>query len=161
MNSGSSESNLYRFHKDRTIRMAYKNYIRHMPACLECGDQIRYGRADKKFCCEECRTRHNNRQAKEGRSLRRKVLGQLDRNYKILESVLSSGRTAADMMDLLAMGFSPAHVTSCRRTRTRVEYTCFDIKYIMTPDRLSSISKIQNVSVPLQVGTEMKSNNKI
>ena len=138
-------------------RMAdYKSYIRHMPVCLECGDKIRYGRTDKKFCCEECRSKHYNRQAKGSRAFRGKVLRQLNANYEILESLLKSGVTAADMTDLLSLGFSPAIVTSVKRTRTRVEYTCFDIKYIMTPSRLSSISKIQNVSVPLQVGTEMK-----
>ena len=134
----------------------YKSYIRHMPVCLECGDRIRYGRTDKKFCCEECKSRHYNRQAKDSRAFRRKVLRQLDANYEILDALLKSGATAADITDLLSLGFSPAIVTSFKRTRTRVEYTCFDIKYIMTPSRLSSISKIQNVSVPLQVGTEMK-----
>ena len=135
--------------------MDYKSYIRHMPVCLECGDRIRYGRTDKKFCCDECKTRHYNRQTKNARSFRRKILTQLDRNYRILDSILRSGMTSADITDLLSMGFSPAMVTSCKCLRARIEYTCFDIKYIMTPSRLYSISKIQNVSVPLQVGTEM------
>ena len=133
----------------------YKNYIRHMPVCLECGDRIRYGRTDKKFCCDECKAKHYNRQAKDGRAFRRKVLRQLDRNYSILDSLLCSGMNAADITDLISMGFSPGFVTSCKRMRSRMEYTCFDIKYVMTPSRLSSISKIQNVSVPLQVGTEI------
>lgn len=140
--------------------MDYKSHVRHMPVCLECGDRIRYGRTDKKFCCEECRTRHNNRQAKGSRTFRRKVLKQLDHNYEILESVMNHGLTSADMTDLMSMGFSPALVTSCRRLRSRMEYACFDIKYIMTPGGLSSISKIQNVSVPLQVGTEINNQNK-
>ena len=135
--------------------MEYKSHIRHMPVCLECGDRIRYGRSDKKFCCDECKTRHYNRQAKGSRAFRRKVLRQLDRNYEILEALVRSGVTAADMTDLMSMGFLPALATSFKRTRTRMEYACFDIKYIMTPSRLSSITKIQNVSVPLQVGTEM------
>lgn len=136
--------------------MDYKSYTRHMPVCLECGDKIRYGRTDKKFCCEECKNKHYNRLAKDSRKLRRKVLRQLDRNYEILESFLHSGMTSADLTDIMSMGFSPGIVTSCKRMRSRIEYTCFDIKYIMTPSRLSSISKIQNVSVSLQVGTEMK-----
>lgn len=140
--------------------MDYKSHVRHMPVCLECGDRIRYGRTDKKFCCEECRTRHNNRQAKGSRTFRRKVLKQLDRNYEILESLLNHGLTSADMTDLMSMGFSSGLVTSCRRLRSRMEYTCFDIKYIMTPGGLSSISKIQNVSVPLQVGTGINNLNK-
>ena len=134
----------------------YKSYVRHMPVCLECGDKIRYGRTDKKFCCEECRSKHYNRQARDSRTFRRKVLRQLDVNYEILEALVKSDASSVDMTDLLSLGFSPAIVTSFKRTRTRVECTCFDIKYIMTPNRLSSISKIQNVSVPLQVGTEMK-----
>ena len=133
----------------------YKSYIRHMPVCLECGDRIKYGRADKKFCCEECRTRHHNKQVKDGRAFRRKVLRQLDRNYSILDSLLNAGMTSADIMDLIAMGFAPGFVTSCKRMRSRMEYTCFDIKYVMTPSRISSMTKIQNVSVPLQVGTEI------
>jgi predicted RNA-binding Zn-ribbon protein involved in translation (DUF1610 family) len=135
--------------------MDYKNYVRHMPVCLECGDRIRYGRTDKKFCCPECKTIYYNRQTKDGKAFRRKILRQLDRNYGILESLVRSGITSADMTDLIAMGFAPGFVTSCKRLRSRMEYTCFDIKYIMTPSRLSSISKIQNVSVPLQVGTEI------
>ena len=140
--------------------MDYKSHVRHMPVCLECGDRVRYGRTDKKFCCEECRTRHNNRLAKGSRAFRRKVLKQLDHNYEILASILDYGMTSADMTDLMSMGFSPGLVTSCRRMRSRMEYTCFDIKYIMTPGGLSSISKIQNVSVPLQVGTEINNLNK-
>ena len=135
--------------------MTYKNYIRHMPVCLECGDKIRYGRTDKKFCCEECKNRHYNRQAKDGRTFRRKILGQLNRNYEILDSLLRAGLTCADMTDLISAGFLPGIMTSCRRMRTRIEYSCFDIKYIMTPSRLSSISKIQNVSLPLQAGLEI------
>ena len=133
----------------------YKSYIRHMPVCLECGDRIKYGRTDKKFCCEECKTRHYNKKVKDGRAFRRKVLRQLDRNYAILDSLLHAGMTSADIMDLISMGFAPGFVTSCKRLRSRMEYTCFDIKYVMTPSRISSISKIQNVSVPLQVSTEI------
>lgn len=135
--------------------MTYRNHIRHMPVCLECGDKIRYGRTDKKFCCEECKNRHYNRQVKDSRSFRRKILGQLDRNYEILDSIIRMGVTSADMTDLTSAGFLPGIMTSCLRTRTRVECACFDIKYIMTPGRLSSISKIQNVSLPLRVGMEM------
>ena len=134
--------------------MTYKSYIRHMPVCLECGDKIRYGRTDKKFCCEECKNRHYNRLVKDSRAFRRKILGHIDRNYEILDSLLRSGVTSADLTDLTSAGFLPGIMTSCLRTRTRVECACFDIKYIITPGRLSSISKIQNVSLPLQAGIE-------
>ena len=137
-------------------RMKYKIVERRIQVCLECGVKIRYGRTDKKFCCDDCRTRHHNRGVREGRSFRRKVLRMLDDNYRILQSLLSSDVTSIEISDIMSMGFSPHMVTSCRRLRSHSEYSCFDIKYIMTPSRISCISKIQNVSVPLHAGTETK-----
>ena len=129
--------------------MDYK-IVRNIPVCLECGDKIRYGRTDKKFCCEDCRNRHHNRMASEGRAFKRKVLAVLDQNYSILESVTLSGESSIDVMDALALGFAANVMTSCRVSRRHTECCCFDIKYVMTPTRITSISKIQNVSLNLQ-----------
>lgn len=129
--------------------------IRKTPVCLECGDKIRYGRTDKKFCCEECRTRHHNREASDSRAFKRKILRMLERNYEILDSMLRSGVTSSDLTDMLSFGFSPNIATSFRRHGAHYEYSCFDIKYRLTPGKISFISKIQNVSVPLHSGTEM------
>ena len=129
--------------------MDYK-VVRNTPVCLECGDKIRYGRTDKKFCCEECRNRHHNRSAGRSRIFRRKVMRVLDRNYAILDHLIRSDITSIDITDIIAMGFMVNVMTSCRIQRRHVEYCCFDIKYVMTPARVTSISKIQNVSVPLQ-----------
>jgi hypothetical protein len=48
------------------------------------------------------------------------------------------------------MGFVPGMVTSYRRVGKHDEFFCFDIKYIMTNMRIYSISKLENVSLPLQ-----------
>ena len=133
-----------------------RKFVRHMPRCLECGDQIRYGRTDKKFCCDECKTRHHNNQAKASKAFRNKVIALINRNYEVLDELLKSGVTSADLLDLAAMGFSPGLVTSYRRSGKHDEFTCYDIKYLMTSTRLSSIRKIQNLSVNLRVGTELK-----
>lgn len=127
-----------------------KKKLRTASTCLECGDRIRYGRSDKRFCCEDCRNKYNNALAKSGRMTRRKVLSHLSKNYDILENLLKSGVESVDMMDLVAMGFAPAFVTSFKKLRSRYEFGCFDIKYIMTADRIYSISKIQNLSVNLR-----------
>ena len=134
--------------------MEYKDSTRNVSTCLECGDKIRYGRADKKFCCRECKEKHFNRLAKGSRSVRRRIVSQLDRNYEILESLIRSGVDSVDVTDAVSMGFQPGIVTSFRKVRSRPELSCFDIKYIMTPSRISGISKIQNVYVPLQVRTD-------
>ena len=124
--------------------MSYKKYERHMPVCLECGDKIRYGRTDKKFCCEDCRTRHNNALARDSRSFRRRVMQALTRNYTILTNLHKADVGSIEMLDLMTMGFNPSIVTSHRKSGRHDEYSCFDIKYIMTSTRVYSISKIQN-----------------
>lgn len=127
-----------------------------MPLCLECGNQIRYGRTDKKFCCEDCKTRHYNNMAKAGRAFKNKVIALLNRNYEILDSIIKAGMDSAERVDIEAMGFVPGMSTSYRRAGKHDVFTCYDIKYIMTKTRLSSIVKIHNLSVNLQVGTELK-----
>lgn len=138
-----------------SLYMDYKVPIRKIPVCLECGDKIRYGRADKKFCCESCRSKYNNEQVRSGRIYRRRVMGALARNYEILDNLVKSNVDSADLYDLEGLGFSPGVVTSHRKVNRHDEYSCFDIKYIMTPSRLSSIKKI---SLNLQVG---KKNRKL
>lgn len=120
-----------------------------MPKCLHCGEQIKYGRTDKKFCCEDCRNRHYNELAKSSRMFRRKILSQLMANYQILDSLFRAGIASIELIDAIAMGFVPGVITSYRRVGRHDEFCCFDIKYIMTNMRIYSISKLENVSVPL------------
>lgn len=128
---------------------------RNIPVCLECGDKIRYGRTDKKFCCDECRNKHHNRIASRGRVYRRRVLATLDRNYSILNSLLNSGITSIDITEVLTMGFIVNAMTSYVNTRHHQVHCCFDIKYIITPTKITSISKLENVSLTLQNGSEI------
>ena len=132
----------------------YKKYIRKMPVCLECGNQIRYGRTDKKFCCDDCKTRHHNSRAKAARSFKSKVLALINRNYEILDALVKDGVDSVELMDLMTMGFVPGMMTSYRRSGKHDVFTCYDIKYIMTRTRVYSIMKIHNLSVNLQVVTE-------
>ncbi len=120
-----------------------KKYVKHRSLCLECGDVIRYGRTDKKFCCEECKTKHHNDRAKAGRAYRHKILAVLNKNYEILDEILRSGADSSELIDLMSMGFVPGVVTSYRKTASHDVYTCYDIKYIMTRTRVYSIMKIR------------------
>lgn len=131
-----------------------KEAARNPPRCLECGDKINYGRTDKKFCSEECKNRHHNHQLRSSRNAKRRVLSALEKNYSILEEILKSGKDSLPLSDAMLMGFNPGYATSFRKLRCHQSYGCFDINYIMTPNRLSSISKIQNLSLNLQAGPE-------
>lgn len=129
-------------------------FVRNTPRCLECGDQISYGRTDKKFCSEECKNRHHNHRHNATRKVKRKVMAVLEKNHCILSDLLASGVDSMWLADVVAMGFNPGYVTSFCRVGRHCRYTCFDISYIMTASRISSISKIQNLSLNLQAGPE-------
>ena len=133
--------------------MEYKIANRKMPTCLECGDKIRYGRTDKKFCCDVCRMKYHHEQVKISKIYRRRVLAVLTRNYEILDNLLKTDVDAVDLFDLEGLGFIPGVVTSYRKVNRHDEYTCFDIKYIMTRTRVYGIKKI---SLNLRVGKTSK-----
>ncbi len=135
-----------------------KKYVRHRSLCLECGNVIRYGRTDKKYCCEDCRTKHHNDMAKAAKSYKQKIIAIINRNYGILDGLVKSGTESADLIELISMGFVPGMSTSYRKEGKHDVYTCFDIRYIMTRTRLFSIMKIQNLSLSLRIG--MDSENK-
>ncbi len=119
-----------------------KKYVRSRSLCLECGNVIRYGRTDKKFCCDDCKTKHHNDQAKAGRAYKHKILTTLNKNYEILDELIRSGADSADLIELMVSGFVPGVVTSYRKEGKHDMYTCFDIKYIMTRTRIYSVMKI-------------------
>ena len=124
--------------------MAYKKFERHLPLCLECGDQIRYGRTDKKFCCDECRTKNYNERARKSRIFKRRVMNALVRNYNLLDKLIKSDMDSIDLLSLVTLGFIPSLMTSYRKNGKHDECGCFDIRYIMTRTRIYSISKIEN-----------------
>ena len=129
--------------------MKYQRELRLTPRCLHCGEKIRYGRTDKKYCCEDCRMEHNNALARDSRTFRRRVLSQLSSNYSLLSNVLQSGADSVPLSDIVSMGFAPGIVTSYARVGKHDEFGCFDIKYRMTATKLYSMFKIQNVSLNL------------
>ena len=131
--------------------MEYRiKHQRTIARCLECGDKISYGRTDKKYCCEDCRNRHHNHLLRAGRSVRRRVMAALEKNYTILNSFLESGVESVPLSEALSVGFNPNFMTSFAKKRGHEECGCFDISYRMTPSRLCYLSKLQNVSVSLQ-----------
>ena len=129
-----------------------KRIVRNVTRCLECGDKISYGRTDKKFCSEDCKNRHHNHKANHSRSIRRKIMACLEKNYDVLDRLLESGVGSVALPEIMMLGFNPVYATSMHRDRQTCRYSCFDISYIMTASRITSISKIQNLSLNLQAG---------
>ena len=97
--------------------MGYKIQTEAPHICLECGDEIVYGRTDKVYCSDSCRRKHNNRIHNSRKSVRLKVLGQLDRNYEILERLLAAGIESIDIDKLEDMGYNMKYATSDKRSQ--------------------------------------------
>ncbi|MBK9290900.1 MAG: hypothetical protein IPM52_04675 [Bacteroidetes bacterium] len=89
--------------------------------CLECGEPL-MGRADKKFCNDQCRSAHHQRKHASGESLIRSVNNQLRRNYNILKSLNTSGKTKVKKSTLLKEGFVFGPITSIYTTREQKTY---------------------------------------
>ncbi|MBO8455043.1 MAG: hypothetical protein IAC08_01390 [Bacteroidetes bacterium] len=124
--------------------MDYNKEERRYSVCLECGDEIHYGRQDRKFCCEACKNRYNNRKTRSSRNTRLRVMNALDRNYRLLDRLLKLGMDSLDLVELRHMGFEPSYVTSYRRLRCHDEFCCFDIRFIMTATKICSLSRLQS-----------------
>lgn len=109
--------------------------------CLECGDIITYGRADRKFCSDSCKNRYHNSRNHRYRSVHLRVLGILEKNYQILQQLLDKGVTSIDLGDLAQLGYNKEFATSYHKIRGRNEYRCFDIKFYCTESRIFRIER--------------------
>jgi len=110
--------------------------------CLECGDRIEYGRLDRKFCCDACKNRFNNKKAKNSRIVKMRILHVLNKNYSILDRLIKINVTALTVMQLKQMGFDFDYITSYRKFRRHDEYGCFDISLVIMSSKVISITKM-------------------
>lgn len=98
--------------------------------CLDCGEILR-GRADKKFCSDQCRNNYNNRINRVENEVVKKVNAVLKNNYRILLSLNISGKTTLHRDKLVEAGFNFKYLTSILRTRTdNTYYFCYDQGYM-------------------------------
>ena len=97
--------------------------------CLQCYEQLR-GRADQKFCNDQCRSAYNNSQYVESNTVIKSINKILKKNYSILTTLSSSGKTTAKKSDLIKKGYCFEYFTFTNTTRSsRVNYFCYDHGY--------------------------------
>lgn len=98
--------------------------------CLECGEMLT-GRADKKFCSDQCRSAHFQRNNAATSSLIRNINNQLRRNYLILKSLNKDGKTKVRKSTLLREGFVFGTITGLYTTReNKTYYFVYDQGYL-------------------------------
>ena len=102
--------------------------------CQECGTSIK-GRADKKFCDDQCRANHNNRINSSETHYMRAIIHVLRRNRRILKDLNRTGKTKVDRFKLHHKGFDFTYFTNIEETRKKGRYYyCFDQGYVLLKD---------------------------
>jgi predicted nucleic acid-binding Zn ribbon protein len=100
--------------------------------CLFCGESIK-GRADKKFCDDQCRTSFNNR-LKNDSNFMRNVNNALRKNRRIIQEIVDNtedGKGKASGKKLLDKGFTFSYYTHTYTTKTgSVYHFCYEYGYL-------------------------------
>lgn len=97
--------------------------------CLECNDPIR-GRADKKFCSDQCRNSHNNKQNSNANNYVRNINRVLKKNRRILEELNPKGTARVKKEKLVLRGFNFTYFTSTYSTRKGDYHYCYEYGYV-------------------------------
>ncbi len=98
--------------------------------CLECNTLLQ-GRADKKFCDDQCRSNYNHRLKANDRSFINLVNQILKKNRKILTAKNPSGKTKVKRDVLLRSGFDFNFHTSLYTTKKgNVYFFCYEHGYM-------------------------------
>ena len=98
--------------------------------CLECGEPF-FGRSDKKYCSDQCRSIYNNRIDVASKNLIRNTNNRLKKNYTILSSLNVSGKTKVTRLKLFDRNFDFHFFTSTYTTKSgSVYYYVYDQGYL-------------------------------
>ena len=99
--------------------------------CLECGDKI-LGREDKKFCSDGCRNSYNNKMNKDSNNYMRNINNKLRKNYRVLKSLNTEGKTNVTKAKLLSKGFEFDYFASILNTKnSKTYYFLYDQGYLL------------------------------
>ena len=102
--------------------------------CLECGDEL-FGRVDKKYCGDQCRSAHYNRLNSDDSNEIRNINNILRKNRRILSDLVPKEKTKAHRDKLLEKGFNFNYFTNTLTTKeNRVYYYCYDYGYLELED---------------------------
>ncbi len=114
--------------------------------CLDCGDTIR-GRADKKFCSDQCRNNYNNRLNRDSNNFVRNVHGLLRKNRRILADLYTEGKAKVHKDALYALGYNFSFFTHVIQSKDGKKYHyCFEYGYSEKDDDFVELK--QNAGYP-------------
>src|SRR5688572_15010095 len=98
--------------------------------CLDCGEIIK-GRADKKFCSDQCRNNYNNQLNSDSNNYVRNVNNILRKNRRILAELNPEEKSKTHKDKLIQKGFDFNYYTNTYTTKKgTVYYFCYEHGYL-------------------------------
>ena len=111
--------------------------------CIECKTKLT-GRADKKFCNDDCRSSYHNKMNSDSNNFMRVVNNILRRNRRILQNYYHSGMTSIEREKLLREGFAFGYYTNEKQEQDgKVSRFCYEIGYKEVDSRSLNLIKMQ------------------
>ena len=102
--------------------------------CLECGEEY-IGRADKKFCSDQCRNTYNNLLKRDTNNYVRNINNTLRKNRRILAQLNPHGKSKTHRNKLNEKGFNFDYYTNAYKTKTgKIYYYCYEYGYLPIED---------------------------
>ena len=99
--------------------------------CLDCNSPVR-GRADKKFCDDQCRNSYNNRLKNEDNEWVRKINQVLTKNRRLMKEENPNGKVKVKKEKLAKKGFDFEYHTHHYHTQTGNTYVfCYEYGYLL------------------------------
>ncbi|MBO6517388.1 MAG: hypothetical protein JJ975_12645 [Bacteroidia bacterium] len=97
--------------------------------CLACHSEVK-GRADKKFCDDQCRNNYHNQQNRASSIYMKQINKILRRNRLILQNLVDAGKTRTSKLHLQQLGFNfDYHTHSAKVQSGNPYYFCYDKGY--------------------------------
>src|SRR4030067_415827 len=97
--------------------------------CLDCGESLK-GRADKKFCSDQCRNNYNNQLNSDSNNYIRNVNNILRKNRRILVELNPNDKIKVHKDKLSEKGFNFNYYTNTYTTQKgTVYYFCYEHGY--------------------------------
>ncbi|UKN01219.1 hypothetical protein K6119_15930 [Paracrocinitomix mangrovi] len=107
--------------------------------CQQCGDEL-FGRRDKKFCSDYCRSTAHNEENRDYSNYMRKVNNILRKNRRILAKLNPNGKAKVAASVLMEEGYNFAYFTNIYETKKGGKYYfCYDQGYIKLDDDMYAL----------------------
>lgn len=98
--------------------------------CYECGSRLK-GRADKKFCSDQCRVTFNNNLKRKENRVMNHINNILRKNRNILRKLNPQGKSRISRERMNEAGFNFSYFTSTYTTKEGAKYFyCYDQGYL-------------------------------